>query len=170
MVIKNVKHVELNISIATVECTLEYTNFRDDLIEHKCLYSKKIINTSLMKTWKNYFFNTYKFCNHDNNEFILLLRKCVFPYDYTDDWENFNETLPEKGDFYNHLNMEDITDADYEYAKRVCKDFESKSFGEYHDWIYKVIHFCQQMYLRPSERCFLRYTDLILENFFRLLD
>ena len=29
--------------------------------------------------------------------------------------------------------MEDITDADYVYAKRVCKDFEIKNLGEYHD-------------------------------------
>ena len=29
-----------------------------------------------------------------------------------DDWKKFNETLPEKEDFYSHLNMEDITNAD----------------------------------------------------------
>ena len=29
--------------------------------------------------------------------------------------------------------MEDITDADYAYAKRVCKDFEITNLGEYHD-------------------------------------
>ena len=29
--------------------------------------------------------------------------------------------------------MEDITDADYIYAKRVCKDFEIKILGVYHD-------------------------------------
>ena len=41
-----------------------------------------------------------------------------------DHWEKFNETsLPEKADFYNNLNMEDITDADYDHAKRVGKDF-----------------------------------------------
>ena len=40
------------------------------------------------------------------------------------DCEKFNETLlPEKEDFYSHLNMEDVTDANYMYAKRVCKDF-----------------------------------------------
>ena len=51
-----------------------------------------------------------------------------------DDWEKFNETsLPEIEDCYSHLNMEDITDADYTHAKRVCKYFEIKSFGEYHD-------------------------------------
>ena len=37
-----------------------------------------------------------------------------------DDWERFNEiSLPEKDDFYSHLNMENITDADYTHAKRV---------------------------------------------------
>ena len=29
--------------------------------------------------------------------------------------------------------MEEITDADYAHAKRVCKDFEIKNLGEYHD-------------------------------------
>ena len=29
--------------------------------------------------------------------------------------------------------MEDIADADYAHAKRVCKDFEIKNLGEYHD-------------------------------------
>ena len=35
--------------------------------------------------------------------------------------------------FYSHLNLENITDADYVHAKRVCKDFEIKHLGECHD-------------------------------------
>ena len=63
-----------------------------------------------------------------------MLQKGVYPYEYMDDWEKFNETsLPEKEDFYSHLNMEDITDADYAHAKRICKDFEIKNLGEYLD-------------------------------------
>ena len=51
-----------------------------------------------------------------------------------DVWEKFNKTsLPEKEDFYSHLNMEDITDVDYAHVKRVCKDFEIKSLGEYYE-------------------------------------
>ena len=51
-----------------------------------------------------------------------------------DYWEKFNETsLPEKEDFYSQLNMEDITDADYVHAKRVCKNFEIKNLGEYQE-------------------------------------
>ena len=42
--------------------------------------------------------------------------------------------LLEKTDFYSHLNMEDITDANYAHVKRVCKDFEIKTLGEYHDF------------------------------------
>ena len=38
-----------------------------------------------------------------------------------------------KEGFENELNMEDITDTDYIQAKRVCKDFEIKKLGEYHD-------------------------------------
>ena len=49
------------------------------------------------------------------------------------DWKRFNETsLPEKEDFYSYLNMENITDADYAHAKRVCKDFKIKYLSEYH--------------------------------------
>ena len=33
--------------------------------------------------------------------------------------------------------MEDITDADSIHAKRVCKDFEIKNLGEYHDLFLK---------------------------------
>ena len=70
----------------------------------------------------------------------MLLGKCVYPYEHMDEWEKFNETsLAEKEDFYSHLNMEDITDADYKYAKRVCKDFEIKHLGEYHDLYLKEL-------------------------------
>ena len=59
-----------------------------------------------------------------------------------DNWEKFNKTsLQEKNDFYSHLNMEDITDADYAPGKRVCKDFEIKNLGECLICIFKAIHY-----------------------------
>ena len=58
---------------------------------------------------------------------VLLLRKNVYPFEYMDNWGKFNETLlPEKGDFYNHLNMGDLTDAAYTHVKGICKDFKIK--------------------------------------------
>ena len=63
-----------------------------------------------------------------------MLRKDVYPNEYIDDWKKFNKaSLPEKEDFYSHLNMEDITDADYAQAKRVCKDFDLRNLREYRD-------------------------------------
>ena len=51
-----------------------------------------------------------------------------------DDWEKFLPiTLPEKEKFNCNLDMEDITDANYIHAKRVCKDFEIKNLGKYYD-------------------------------------
>ena len=60
-----------------------------------------------------------------------------------DYWEKFKETpLPEKEDFYSHLNMGDDTGADYVHLKRICKDFEMKDLGEYHICMFKVIYHC----------------------------
>ena len=74
------------------------------------------------------------FSTEDFNKFILFLRKDVYLYEYMDDQEKFNETtLPEREKFYSNLNMEDITDAYYMYAKADYKDFEIKSLGEYHN-------------------------------------
>ena len=63
-----------------------------------------------------------------------MLRKSVYPHEYINDWEKFFErSFPEKEDFYSHLNIEDISDADYTHTKRICKDFKINSLGEYHD-------------------------------------
>ena len=62
------------------------------------------------------------------------MKKDAYRYKYLDDWEKFNETsLPEIEYFYSHLNMEDITDADYTQAKGVCEDFKIKNLGECND-------------------------------------
>ena len=61
-----------------------------------------------------------KFCNGDNNKFFLLLRKGIDPYEYIDSWERFEEnTIPHKEAFYRELNLENITDKDYEQFKKV---------------------------------------------------
>ena len=71
-----------------------------------------------------------------------------------DDWENFNETpLPEEEDFYSHLNMEYITDADYVHTKKVCKDFEI--LGEYHDLILLIIINGRKVYKRSNMSLYL---------------
>ena len=64
---------------------------------------KKKFNKELIKR----FASTYSFCNNDLNKFILLLRKGIYPYEYINNWERFNETsLPSKESFYSNLNVE----------------------------------------------------------------
>ena len=93
-------------------------------------FYKKKFNKELIKSFKN----TYSFCNNDLNKFILLLRKGVYPYEYMDSWERFNETsLPSKKDFYSNLNMEDIDDIDYGHGNNVFKGFKLEILGDYHD-------------------------------------
>ena len=65
---------------------------------------------------------------------VLLLRKGVYPYEYIDSWEKFNEiSLPPKEAFCSELNLEDIKDEDYEHAQKVWEVFEIKNLGEYQD-------------------------------------
>ena len=113
---------------------LEYESVKDNLIKCKCLSCNKDYSNKIDEELKKWFKSTFKFSNNGINKFILLLRKGVYPDEYTDDCEKFNKTmLPEKEEFYSNINMENITDADYMQAKRVCKDFEIKNLGEHHD-------------------------------------
>ena len=68
------------------------------------------------------------------NKFILLLRKGVYPYEYMDNWEKFNETsLPSKESFDSNLNMEDIDDIDYRHGNNIFNKFKLNNLGDYHD-------------------------------------
>ena len=65
--------------------------------------------------------------------FRLLRRKGVYPYEYMDGWEKFQETgLPPKNAFYSRLNMKGISDQDYEHAQQVWNTMEKKTLGCYH--------------------------------------
>ena len=80
------------------------------MIKCKCLSCNKDYSSKLDEKVKKWFKDTFQFPNNNVNKFILLLRKGVYLYEYIDDWEMFNEsTLPEKGEIYSKLNMEDIT-------------------------------------------------------------
>ena len=64
----------------------------------------------------------------------MLLRKGVYPHEYMDSWEKFDETtLPPKEVFHSNLNLEDISNEDYAHAQKVWDVFEIKNLGEYHD-------------------------------------
>ena len=64
----------------------------------------------------------------------MLLRKGVYPYEYIDEWNKFNEkVLPGKESFYSNLTLENISEIDYAHANNVFKKFNINNLGEYHD-------------------------------------
>ena len=112
------------------EC--EFIGFKNNRLNYRCKECKgtstKSINGLIEK-----FPRMYQFCNGDLNKFVLLLRKGVYPYEYMDSWERFNETsLPPKKDFYSELTLENITDKDYNHAQKVFEEY-CTDMGDYHD-------------------------------------
>ena len=62
------------------------------------------------------------------------IRKGVYPYEYMNGWEKFEEAgLPPKDAFYRRLNMKGISDQDYEHAQQLWNIMEKKTLNCYYD-------------------------------------
>ena len=71
---------------------------------------------------------------YKDDELSLLKRKGVYPYEYMNTEERFNETkLPPKEAFYSRLSGEGITNEDYKHALKVWNVFKMKTFKDYHE-------------------------------------
>ena len=119
-----------------VDCKscLDYMKTKDEKLIFRCFNCKKNYEKDFNKELIERFANIYEFCNGDLNKFILLLRKGVYPHEYMDKWERFNETsLPNKESFYSSLNMENIDDIDYRHCNNVFKKSKLRNLREYHD-------------------------------------
>ena len=100
----------------------------------RCIDCGKEYEKGFNKGLLERFSNTYEFCGNDLNKFLILLRKGVYPYEYMDGWNKFNEkVLPSKESFYSSLTMEDISETDYAHANNVFEKLNINNLGEYHD-------------------------------------
>ena len=72
---------------------LDYFRFKDNNMLFKCFQCNSWYKKQFEHDLVNKFKNTYQFCNEDINKFISLLRKGIYPYEYMDSWERFDETL-----------------------------------------------------------------------------
>ena len=76
---------------------------KNNRLNYKCKECKKRWSKLVNKLIKK-FPNIYQFCNEDINKFVLLLRKGVYPYEYMNSWERFNEaSLPDKKIFLQRI-------------------------------------------------------------------
>ena len=65
----------------------------------------------------------------------LMTRKGIYPYSFMDGYDKFyiDPLTLTKSDFRNDLTGEDIDDSDYDFYREICKKFNIKTLGEYHD-------------------------------------
>ena len=76
----------------------------------------------------------FGFEDYSELQYDLLTRKGVYPYEYVNSWDQFNETqLPPIDVFYSNLNMPLISEEDYQHAQQVWKEFGICDLGDYHD-------------------------------------
>ena len=68
------------------------------------------------------------------SHFGLVQRKGVYPYDYMDSFDRFDETsLPSQDASFNKLSGSTCSDTDYTHATRVCDAFGCETISDYHD-------------------------------------
>ena len=61
------------------DCFLEYQIYKHNLIKYKCLSCNKDYSNKIDEELKTKFKKTFKFFNNDITQFILVLRKGVYP-------------------------------------------------------------------------------------------
>ena len=100
------------------------------------LDSFKFMSSSLDSLSKN--LSDFPIC-HNNELQDRHLRKGIYPYDYMDLFNRFEEIEnPPKHAYYSILNDQEITDEDYEHSIKIWKEDQIKNLGEYHDLYLKI--------------------------------
>ena len=71
------------------------------------------------------------FEEYSDKQHELLIRKGIYPYEYMDSWNRFNETkLSSKDKVYNNLYMCGVGDVEYEHARNVWREFKIRNMGK----------------------------------------
>ena len=72
-------------------------------------------------------------------QYELILRKGVYPYDWMNDWNKFQEpNLPPIEEFKSRLHNTECAQSEYDHAQKVWRDFNCRTFKDYHDLYLKA--------------------------------
>ena len=92
----------------------------------KFIDSLQFMNDSLEKLAKNITISDMKYTSQEFQDVELMKRKGVYPYDYMDSFDKFNDkNLPSKKILFCMLSDEHITDKDYKHARNVWNMFNT---------------------------------------------
>ena len=125
--------------------------------------SFQFMSSSLDKLVSNLPKEALKYTSEEftGKELSLMSQKGVYPYDHMDSFEKFDQTeLPTKDQFYSILNDQDITNDEYNHAKKVWKTFNIKTMGEYHDLYFKSDMFLLADLFKSFRKTCLQYYKL----------
>ena len=103
--------------------------------------SLQFLNSSLDSLVKNLKPEQFNHINkhYEGEQLKLMCKKGIYPYEYMNSFERFNETrLPKRKEFYSSLTLSDIKYEDYEHAKEVWREMKLKNLGDYHDLYLKT--------------------------------
>ena len=126
------------------KCKCDDESLKNIKVTYGMFNNKKIVRTrcktcklredQLFSALTSKFPSTFKLCRKNVEKFLLLIRKGVYPYEYMDNTEKFNEKgLPTIDKFYSKLAANGISTDDYKHAKKVWDLFKISDLGEYHD-------------------------------------
>ena len=130
----------------------------------KYIDSMQFMNNSLANLTKNLGDNhpitSQHFKDFSPDQISLVFRKGIYPYEYIDSYNRFKETeLSPIHKFYRQLSGK-ITEADYQHAQKVWKEFGCKNLGEYHDLYLKTnVLSLADIWIKFRETC-IEYYEL----------
>ena len=107
------------------------------------------------------------FEDYSNDQYALLVRKGVYPYEYMMSRDKFTETqlLPKEA-FHSALNMSDISQCDYKHAQKVWRVFNLKNLGKYRDLYLKTDIILLANLFEAFRGTCLEYYQLDLAHFY----
>ncbi|XP_076671463.1 uncharacterized protein LOC143370346 [Andrena cerasifolii] len=126
-----------------VEDTTEESDSRN-CIKLRFIDSYKFLNTSLDKLASFLSADKFKILRSEFEtlsieDFNLLTRKGVFPYEYLDCANKLQDScLPPRESFYSSLTGETVSETDYAHAENVWQRFGIRTLGEYSDLYLKT--------------------------------
>ena len=124
VIVKNIEdYISFSIKVEVDKYIDKEGNEKSKEIDLKFIDSFKFMSSSLDSLVNNLAKGDHKFWGfeeYSDKQRELLIRKGIYPYEYMNSWDRFNQTkLPSKGSFYSNLNMSGVSDKEYEHTCKV---------------------------------------------------